>query len=1060
MATFSNNDPSLYVEHNGKQVKVVKSHVDTYGYPKGITKILLKIGQASPGQQEAIYIKGVLVGIVDTVSPSATPGYEWVNLQEPTKTSFTLYTCRKRYVEVRTEGVKGPTYTIEYHDTVWFTALGSPVSEPNINDKVLIKKRSLGVARIAAKNTQQVFATFSFKPKGLVPYKIRVTRKSSSSSKTYRIFDKLTLTNLATRFDRKPILTTNRHVFLEVKIRATNQLNGAISNLSAIAESILDVWNPDTNQWEKKKTNNPAWVFADLLTGNCNKKAISKDRLHLPSLLEWSEFSDAIPTPPPLQSFTTKRFETNFILDFETTLQSILNTVANAAQASLNIIDGKYGVLLDKQRDVPVQIFTPRNSYGFSSSRSYSETPHALKIRYVNPSKSWEISEQTVYDNGYTEETATVFEELSSFACTNPEQAWRFGRYMLAQARLRKEVITINVDFEYLVCTRGDYVQITQDVMRAGGRPARVKEVTGNIIKIDDGIDTIGGVDYGYIYRSVEDGIQSSTLTVLDSDEFELDGGIPAVGDLIVIGEMNKVAFDCIVKSINPSSDLSAVLELVEKADDIYVAESSETIGAYSPQLSLNVDTEQATPPAVEDFVLTDNSWRVQGGGYEYYIGLDWDVPVGAAYETFEIYMDNGTGYTLWDFTQKSSFEYIVNHKDLGSEHKFKVLAVSSTGKKIPLLESPEVTATPIRKVTPPSNVTGLNLNITNQIIQLDWPRVTDIDLSNYLIRYSSRTENANWQASIPMVAVDKSTTSTSVQARTGTYLIKAVDLNGNESSIPAMAITTIPQLMDLNLIEETNDFPALEGQLDTTEIDGGLVLKKLNSATPATTEYYTEGYYYYKNLLDLGEIYTVRLQSLIEAEGLSIADIMANWDNLADVPFLSRAGQSEWDVETQYRTTDSFNVMSTWSSLDDIIFLSQGDEDIWTEWKKFTMGDATGRIFQFRLKLISKVAHVTPRVFNGVIRADMPDRSEDFGGLSATADGLEVAYTDGFKGPGTSPIISITQDSAQQGDYFVFEYKNLNGFKIKFYDKNNIAVPRSFDAYVKGYGRRATSTI
>ena len=124
-------------------------------------------------------------------------------------------------------------------------------------------------------------------------------------------------------------------------------------------------------------------------------------------------------------------------------------------------------------------------------------------------------------------------------------------------------------------------------------------------------------------------------------------------------------------------------------------------------------------------------------------------------------------------------------------------------------------------------------------------------------------------------------------------------------------------------------------------------------------------------------------------------------------------------------------------------------------------MGDATGRVFQFRLKLISNKPSVTPRVFDTTIRADMPDRIESYQNVTATvADGYEAEYDPAFKGPGTSPNIQVSIEDAESGDYWAFDNKDLEGFTIRVYDKDDNPVERQLDIAVKGYGRKATNTI
>jgi hypothetical protein len=124
------------------------------------------------------------------------------------------------------------------------------------------------------------------------------------------------------------------------------------------------------------------------------------------------------------------------------------------------------------------------------------------------------------------------------------------------------------------------------------------------------------------------------------------------------------------------------------------------------------------------------------------------------------------------------------------------------------------------------------------------------------------------------------------------------------------------------------------------------------------------------------------------------------------------------------------------------------------TSWQKFTIGDFTARIFQFKLRLISNSPSVTPRVFDAKIKADMPDRIISGENISAPDTGYRVDFEPFFKGPTPSPSIGITQDNASQGDYYTITNKSTLGFDIQFYDKDNIAVARTFDYQAKGFGK------
>ncbi len=1036
-----------------------------------------------------------------------------------------------------------------------------------------------GTFRIKANETVPHYSSVEFKPSESGVFEIRVERIVTTGQYTYTKVDELIWSSIVTRFESDPIITDKRHVFLELRIRATNQLNGTIDNLSGECSSAIDVW--DGTQWTKQINNNPAWVFADLMTSEVSKKPIPKSRLHLPSLLEWANFCDEFPDSPPNRQYIFKRFETNFILDYGTTLQAALNQVASAAQASPTIIDGKYGVFVDRLQTTPVQIFTPRNSSKFSSLRNYSSRPHGVKVKYIDPYVGWRVSELVAYDDGYgplpvtsnitavktltvdgvvatgnlgftinnvpflvllspafadggasveaaiqsvegfeattvtspnsttlvitftgvvgpvnmqlvstdlatiipaiieptlvdtvvgqaVTAVATEIEEMTSFACTNDEQAWRFGRYMIAQNKLRQETMSIQVDFEQLVCTRGDYVQISQDVMRVGGTPARVKAVAGTIITIDDSPD-LQGAGYGYTFRSATGSISTSTLTVVDVNQFDLDGEVPAVGDLIIVGQVGSIVFDCLVKSIAPNEDLSATIVLIEKSDAIYDYESTGHIPEYDAELSSVIPQEFQPPGPVTNLTVVASAPVVNesGTGLDYPVVITYDPPANSTSgDVYQVIIDPAPAYTDkggFLSAPKTTLYYskvALTSSQLGVPLTIKVVAMDSkTGLSLPPALATSVTLTVDAKTTPPSDVTAISTDIVGQSLQLSWPKLADTDISYYMVRYSPDV-NATWSASTPLIKVEGTTTLVTVQARTGEYLIKAYDFAGNESVNAAAAVTTVPDLFDLNVVEyiRETDFPS-ESMYQAAKTALGYPVLALDS----NGGYFSEGFYYYHDMLNLGEIFTVTLESRVKAAGLGDSLAMADWETLSEVDLLNEIGSTAtlWDVEVQYRAiSGAFEPIESWATLDSVPFLA-GEGATFTPWRTFYRGQATGQVFQFRLRLLSYAANVTPVVLDGLIVADMPDRVEPFTNLSATADGgYEVIYDVPFKGPVPSPNIQISIDEGDSGDYWRFVYRDLTGFKIQFYDWNEVPVARTFDAVVRGWGHQYSIAV
>jgi len=138
--------------------------------------------------------------------------------------------------------------------------------------------------------------------------------------------------------------------------------------------------------------------------------------------------------------------------------------IASTARASVTIKDGLWSVTADTGEQTLVQHITPRNSWGFSAEKVLFNRPHAFRIKFKNEDNGYDDDERIVYDDGYTSENATLFESIEFPGITDPDLIWKFGRFHIAQARLRPEVYSLYMDFEHLVCRRGDKTRVSHDV--------------------------------------------------------------------------------------------------------------------------------------------------------------------------------------------------------------------------------------------------------------------------------------------------------------------------------------------------------------------------------------------------------------------------------------------------------------------------------------------------------------------------------------------------------------------------------------------------------------------
>ena len=96
-----------------------------------------------------------------------------------------------------------------------------------------------------------------------------------------------------------------------------------------------------------------------------------------------------------------------------------------------------------------------------------------------------------------------------------------------------------------------------------------------------------------------------------------------------------------------------------------------------------------------------------------------------------------------------------------------------------------------------PNDVTDLSVSMvgSNQM-ELSWTPVSDLDISWYEIRYQDVTSGATWNESTPLIkVVRRKSNSVTVNAKTGAFLIKAVDKLSNSSAIESIVYTNISGL-------------------------------------------------------------------------------------------------------------------------------------------------------------------------------------------------------------------------------------------------------------------------
>lgn len=584
-----------------------------------------------------------------------------------------------------------------------------------------------------------------------------------------------------------PIVRAN-HSMIEMRIKATDQLNGIIDSFNCIVSAKLRKWNGSSFD-APAVTDNPAWVYADILTGTLNQRPKNDANIDWDELKRWADFCDQILAPS-----ISKKHTCNFILDYNTTLYELMKNIASIGRATPSFYDDIYSIVFEESKSIKKQIFTNMNSWNFNSSRTYLKEPDGIRIKFKDPDSNWEMREVVAYNDGKNETNSEILEEILSPMTTNSDEAWRNGRYWLKEAILRQEAISISTDIEWLECKRGDFVGVQMDIMKVGGTPARIKSVNGTELVLDTDPAMNGNSVTYFELRPQNGNIISGFIAFYNIGSlYTIDIGVTgaSVGDLIVIGDIAKQTYDCLVKRIDVNSNLTANISLLEYAAPL-LGLDSDPIPTYNPYIS-NIGGPNDTPLSLESLTINEDTVIINSNPF-ISIELKWSIKFGQDPDYFKIFKYNDLT-DQWDFegnTNRMNFIWgknilAVDNPIIGSQHCFSVISVKNETHLLPE-QGLQACIVPGGDTTIPSVPDYFLVEDTAENFRRFWwgydVTTEPNDLKGFIIRYTKSTLKA-WSSATPLhdgILINPPFEIRALPSGAQTVLIRTVDTSGNIS--------------------------------------------------------------------------------------------------------------------------------------------------------------------------------------------------------------------------------------------------------------------------------------
>lgn len=595
---------------------------------------------------------------------------------------------------------------------------------------------------------------------------------------------------------------------ISIRAKATDQFQSFPDEINCVAESYLPVpgWN-GSDKLIYDTTQNPAWAFYDLLRHRGVDRIIEDTKIDFDALRSWATGADEIYGGDfeAGQPGTSRRWRVGGQLENGSVFENCRDIAAHG-RATFIVNNGLYSVVRDIEQTVPVQLITPKNSFGYNGMKQFIDMPHALRIHFVNADKQWQDDEIIVYDDGYDATTATKFETLDFAYCTSSDQAWREGRYHLAVGKLRPEEHRISMDIENLRCTLGDYVMLTHDVLSIGSGTGRVTARTGTTtisdVTLDEEINLDKNRTYGVRYRRGDTGtVYTASLTTPGTtgayNVFTFatpiaSASAPLVGDILVVGELDLESAPMMVKRIEPGPNMTATLSLVDAQPGVWGADTG-VIPPFNSYITEETPVKQKKPPAPSFTLVSDETAciRLSNGRLQDNIRVRIaQMPASkVGIDGFQVqWRKRRVEEMEWSETIPTPYgnrTIFLNPVRAGKTYDVRVRSVSEFGIASDWTE--ELGHVVIGKTTPPGDVQNFIATPSAQGVQLEWDANTDLDLRGYIVKLGTDWETAEKLSTVT------SGTSLFVKLDTSiaqTFLIRAVDVIGLQSETTTIAVS------------------------------------------------------------------------------------------------------------------------------------------------------------------------------------------------------------------------------------------------------------------------------
>ena len=505
----------------------------------------------------------------------------------------------------------------------------------SVSLEILINGQSRTVKNISGKSSSRFYRSYIIDNLPPKPFTITVKRLTADS-KSQRLQNGTHWVSYTEIIDTK--LSYPNMALIGIKTDSRYNPNFPNVNLLLYGRlvKVPSTYNPETRtyapgiwrgDWKEEWTDNPAWIFYDLVTNSLAGlgKRIGEYGLDKFQLYQIAKYCDELVDDG--YGGKEPRMVSNLWITEQRDAYNVLSDMASVFR-SIAVWNGtQFSAIQDRTSD-PVCLYTQSNVVDGKFSRQFAAGKTiftAVEVEYADERNFYQKAVEYVADDLMIARYGYNVKKITAYGCTSRGQAHRYGKWVLETSRLEQCTITFVVGRQGLLHLPGDIIEIADNDFAGKTLGGRVVAINGKTVTLDQPVEITGNSYLSYL----NDEMQLVKIKIINADN---------TNKSVVTLETNPVGLnvmdDWVLKTPQVSTQLYRALGITENDDGSYTITALQ----HEPQKEAIVDGSASFVPVVS--TMHNGLTKVTNADVVYSadgIKLTWSVPTTDTLLTYEV---------------------------------------------------------------------------------------------------------------------------------------------------------------------------------------------------------------------------------------------------------------------------------------------------------------------------------------------------------------------------------------------------------------------------------------